>query len=100
MLLMFSPRRVRIVLTFVRFCATAAPIASSILSPGMNFATDRRTKPVRIAFSRIQALVEAQRRAFRITDMGCGPSSFVIGHLLLVIQELLGHAKKTKQALK
>src|SRR6187402_1150173 len=80
MFLMFSPRRVRIVLIFVGFSATAAPIASSIFSPGMNFETERRTNPVRIAFSRIQAFVEAHKRAFRITDMGVG-----LRYLLLVI---------------
>jgi len=35
----------------------------------MNFDTDRFTNPVRIAFSRIQALVDAHRMAFLITDM-------------------------------
>src|SRR5688500_5725623 len=83
MFLMFSPRRVRIVLIRVGLSATAAAIASSIFSPGMNFETDRRTKPVRIAFSRIQAFVEAHRRAFLITDMGCGP--WVICYWLFVI---------------
>jgi hypothetical protein len=35
-------------------------------SPGMNFTTDRRTNFVRVARSRIHALVEAHKRALRI----------------------------------
>src|SRR5687767_15988573 len=48
----------------------AARSASSRSSPGMNRATDRRTKAVFVARSRSHALVEAARRTFRINDMG------------------------------
>jgi hypothetical protein len=66
---MFSPSRVRIVLIPAPLRATAALIASSTASPGMNFLTERRTNAVRTAFSRIQVFVDAHNKAFRIKDM-------------------------------
>jgi hypothetical protein len=53
----------------------------------MNFETERRTNPVRIAFSRIQAFVEAHKMAFLINDIGCFPEG--LGYWLLVIYDLL-----------
>src|SRR5580765_5200954 len=66
---MFSPSRVRIVLSPDGFSALAASIASSIVSPGMNFTTERRTNFVRIARSRNHGLVDAHNNDFRITDI-------------------------------
>src|SRR5437867_189688 len=66
---MFSPRCVRMVLMPAGLSATAAAIASSTSSPGMNFFTERRTNPVRIAVPRIHAFVEAHRNSFRVNGM-------------------------------
>ena len=66
---MFSPSRVRIVLSPDGFSALAASIASSIVSPGMNFTTERRTNFVRMARSRSHGLVDAHNNDFRITDI-------------------------------
>src|SRR5262249_10508327 len=70
MCVMFSPRRVRIVLIRDGTSAFAAPIASSTVSPGMNFTTDRRTNAFFVACSRIHRFVHAPRKADLITDMG------------------------------
>ena len=69
MWVMFSPRRVRMVLMPCGFSAFAASIASSTRSPGMNFTTDRRTNAVFVARSRMKAFVDAHSRALRIKDM-------------------------------
>ena len=55
--------------------ACAASIASSIRSPGMNLTTERRTKAVFVARSRIHTFVEAASRAFRIKLMDDSLSS-------------------------
>ncbi len=69
MRVMFSPRRVRIELRPDGLRVLAASMASSTVSPGMNFTTERRTNFVFIARSRIHGLVDAQSNDFRITLM-------------------------------
>ena len=69
MRVMFSPSRVSIVLIPSFFNPLAACSASSIVSPGMNADTARRTNAAFVARSRSHALVDPASSTFRITDI-------------------------------
>ena len=64
-----SPSLVTIVVIPCGFSVAAACSASSIVSPGMNAETDRRTNARFVACSRRNGEVDIARRTFRIRDM-------------------------------
>ena len=82
---MFSPSLVRIVVIPDGFNTFAAAMASSIVSPGMNFDTERRTNAFFVAVSRSQTLVEAQRKTLRIIDHVGLLNGGIIGYRTSVI---------------